>query len=97
MLSSFVNPNLTCRASCAFGSITFRVYNAMSCGDNFYCTDSDYQNNVACYNAGHSWGINEEELEVESICYIDAHPENVYVFDQYSWMQQWCFPIQEDW
>ena len=55
----------------------------------FYCESSGYENNVACINSGSYWRLNTEELAIESICYIDAHPENVYVFDQYSWMQQY--------
>ena len=49
------------------------------------CSDSDYQNNVACTNSGNNWSVNSEELKIESICYVDAHPSNGDQYGGYGW------------
>jgi len=53
----------------------------------YYCTDSDYQNRAACLNSGNFWRLNYEELQVESICYVDAHPDNGIQYGGYIWIQ----------
>ena len=51
----------------------------------YYCTDSDYDNNVACLNSGNYWRQNYDELQIESTCYVDAHPDNGDQYGAYSW------------
>ena len=53
----------------------------------YYCTDSEYQNRAACLHSGNFWRLNYDELEVESICYVDAHPDNGVQFGSYIWIQ----------
>jgi len=63
----------------------------------FSCTEAGFMNNVACIDHGGYWRLNTEELTIESICYIDAHPEDVYVYDSFAWRQKYCHPIQNPW
>lgn len=51
----------------------------------YYCTDSKYENNVACLNSGNFWRQNYDALEIESTCYVDAHPDNGDQYGEYAW------------
>ena len=63
----------------------------------FTCTVAGYTDNFQCTSHGGYWRLNTDELEIESICYIDAHPMDVYVYDSFAWRQNYCHPIQNPW
>ena len=67
---------LSFEASGSFEGVTISAGDIVilsSNGEPLYmqCTNSQYEDNRSCRNAGYVWGPNKEEFIVQTVCYID--------------------------